>query len=285
MVAFRSFGAAVLAVGLAIATLPDGRAAAQAQIELFDAHLHYNQEPNPFYPLDKVVEIFRRNNVTGILATSRPNKGTQQLVDAKTPGLWVVPFIRPYRTRADIQTWFKDPDILDLIRTEYERGHYRGIGEFHLYGQSADTALVKKVVDFAVERNLFLHAHCDEAALLILFGHNPKARIIWAHTGFSTPPARVRELMEQYPDLWGELSYRSGLTEAGGSLSAEWRELFARHSDRFLIGSDTWINERWFGYDTIFKDYRAWLAQLPEDQAKRIASGNAERLFGPRGAR
>ena len=31
---------------------------------------------------------------TGIVATSRPNKGTHQLVEAKAPGLWVVPFIR-----------------------------------------------------------------------------------------------------------------------------------------------------------------------------------------------
>jgi len=47
-----------------------------------------------------------------------------------------------------------------------------------------------------------------------------------------------------------------------------------------LLGSDTWINERWFAYDTIIKGYRDWLAQLPDDQAKRIAHGNAERLFG-----
>jgi hypothetical protein len=52
------------------------------------------------------------------------------------------------------------------------------------------------------------------------------------------------------------------------------------NSDRFLLGSDTWINERWFGYDTIMQTYRAWLAQLPEAQARRIAHGNAERLFG-----
>ena len=32
-------------------------------------------------------------------------------MDAKAPGLWVVPFIRPYRIRADIQTWFDDPAI------------------------------------------------------------------------------------------------------------------------------------------------------------------------------
>jgi predicted TIM-barrel fold metal-dependent hydrolase len=75
----------------------------------------------------------------------------------------------------------------------------------------------------------------------------------------------------------GELSYRSGITTGDGRLAGEWRELFNRH---FLLGSDTWINERWFGYDTIMQTYRGWLAQLPEEQARRIAYGNAERLFG-----
>ena len=66
---------------------------------------------------------------------------------------------------------------------------------------------------------------------------------------------------ETYPELMGELSYRRGLSEGGGKLAAEWCETFARHSDRFLLGSDTWINERWFGYDTIMQTYRGWLAQ------------------------
>lgn len=270
-------------VALAVAGLGLSGSGAEERLEIFDAHLHYNQEPNPFYPLDKVLELFRRNTITGILATSRPNKGTHQLMDAKAPGLWVVPFIRPYRVRADIQTWFDDPTIFELIKVEYERGYYRGIGEFHIYGKSAASDWVKKTVDFAVEKNLYLHAHCDEEALLILFKHNPRARIIWAHTGFSVPPARVAELLDRHKDsLWGELSYRSGIAERGGKLSPEWRALFASHSDRFLLGSDTWINERWFAYDTIFNEYRSWLAQLPPEQARRIASGNALRLFGPR---
>jgi hypothetical protein len=277
--------ALVAALALASAALGGLPAKAQTQdrLEIFDAHLHYNQEPTPFYELDKVLELFRRNGITGIVATSRPNKGTHQLVEAKAPDLWVVPFIRPYRTRGDIQTWFNDPAIFDLIKSEYGRGYYRGIGEFHIYGKAAASDWVKKTVDFAVERNLYLHAHCDEEALLILFSHNPKARIIWAHTGFSVPPARVAELLDQHSDaLWGELSYRNGITERDGTLNAEWRQLFARYSDRFLLGSDTWINERWFGYDTIFKEYRGWLAQLPAEQASRIANGNATRLFGPR---
>lgn len=259
-------------------------APAQQPLEIFDAHMHYNQEPNPFYPLEKIVELFRANSVTGVLATSRPNKGTHQLMDAKPPGLWVVPFIRPYRVRPDIQTWFDDPSIFDLIQEEYKRGYYRGIGEFHLSGKAAATEWVKKAVDFAVERNLFLHCHCDDEALVTLYRHNPKARIIWAHTGFSVTTDRVAQLLEQHPGaLWGELSYRYGIAGGDGKLAPEWRALFAKHSDRFLLGSDTWINERWFGYSAIIREYRTWLAQLPPDQAKRIASGNAMALFGPPG--
>ena len=271
------FLARVFAVAVLFAPMGAG---AQPMLKIFDAHLHYNQEPNPFYPLDRVLDIFRRNHVAGILANSRPNRGTHQLVDASAPGLWVVPFIRPYRTREDVQNWSTDPAIYELIEAEYRRGYFRGVGEFHIYGNAAQGALVKKVVDFAAARDLYLLAHCDEPALVILLAHNAKARIIWAHSGFSTPPERVRELLESNPALMGELSYRSGITERDGKLSAQWSSLFARHSDRFLLGSDTWINERWFGYDTIMQNYRAWLAQLPADQARRIAYGNAERLFG-----
>ena len=272
----RAIAAAVIVLAMPVA------GSAQPSLKIFDAHLHYNQEPDPYYSLERVLDVFRRNNVAGILANSRPNKGTHQLVDAKAPGLWVVPFIRPYRTRDDVQNWSTDPAIYDLIEAEYKRGYFRGVGEFHIYGNTAQAPLVKQVVDFAAARNLYLLAHCDEAALLILLAHNRSAKIIWAHTGFSTPTRRVRELLETNPELMGELSYRGGISEGGGKLAADWRELFARHSDRFLLGSDTWINERWFGYDTIMQTYRGWLAQLPEEQAKRIAHGNAERLFGGR---
>jgi hypothetical protein len=256
-------------------------AAAQQPLKLFDSHLHYNhQGPAPFFALDQVLDIFRRNGVAGIVANSRPNRGTQMLVEAKPSGLWVVPFIRPYRVQSDVQTWSEDPAIFEMIQEEYKRGYYRGVGEFHIFGQAAQRPLVRQTVDFATERNLFVLAHCDEEALVIMLANNPRAKMIWAHTGFSTPVARVRELFEKHPALMAELSYRSGITESGGRLSAEWRDLFGRHSDRFLLGSDTWINQRWMDYGTIMQGYRDWLAQLPADQAARIARGNAERLYG-----
>src|SRR5256714_8771181 len=178
-------------------------ARAAEPIEIFDAHLHYNWEPKPYYQPDEVLALFRKHRVTGILATSRPNTGTHALIDAKPEGLQVVPFIRPYRVRADIQSWFGDPVIFDLVQEEFKRGYYRGIGEFHLSGKSAENEWVKKTVDFAVANGLYLHAHADDEAVEILMRHNPKARIIWAHTGFGLPTERVSAMLAKFL-LFGE---------------------------------------------------------------------------------
>lgn len=252
---------------------------AAATLPIFDAHLHYNWEPKAFLAMDDVIALFRRNNVTGIIATSRPNDGTRALVERRPEGIRVVPFIRPYRVRADIASWFNDPGIYDLVVTEYARGYYVGIGEFHISGKAAASDWVRKTVDFAVEKNLYLHAHADEEAVEILMSHNPKARIIWAHTGFSLPADRVARLLEKHRTLWGELSYRGGIADASGKVTPEWRALFTRFPDRFVLGSDTWINERWASYGDIMAGYRTWLADLPPDIAARIAHKNAEALF------
>ena len=256
--------------------------ASEEPIEIFDAHLHYNWEPKPYYQLDEVLALFKKHRVTGILATSRPNTGTHALMDSKASGLWIVPFIRPYRVRPDIQTWFNDPTIFDLVQDEFKRGYYRGIGEFHLSGKAADTEWVKKAVNFAVANDLYLHAHADDEAVEILMRHNGRAKIIWAHTGFSLAPSRVAAMLATYPQLWGELSYRSGITGAGGTLTPEWRAMFEKYPDRFLLGSDTWISERWASYGSIMAEYRGWLKQLPPAVAKQIAHGNAKRLFAVR---
>lgn len=269
-------------VFVAVLATSAGLRAAEEPIEIFDAHMHYNWEPKPYYTVDEVIGVFKKNRVTGILSTSRPNTGTITLMDAKAGGktgdLWIVPFIRPYRVRPDIQTWFNDPTIFDLIQDEYKRGYYRGIGEFHVSGKAAATEWVKKTVNFAVEHDLYLHAHSDDEAVEILFSHNPKARIVWAHTGFGLSTERVAEMLTKYPMLWGELSYRSGIT-SGGKLTPEWRALFLRFPDRFLLGSDTWVPERWASYGETMAEYRGWLVQLPPEVAAKIANGNAKRLF------
>jgi hypothetical protein len=247
---------------------------------LFDAHLHYNWEPAPRVTTHEALRLFEAAGVRGILANSRPNAGTHALFAARSDKLQVVPFLRPYRVRADVQTWFNDPQTLALIDEEYRRhGYFAGIGEFHLHGEEARSPVVAQMVGFARERKLMLHAHSDVAALEILFSLYPEARIIWAHTGFSLPATDVERMLRTYPGLVAELSYRSGISDGAGMISTEWRQLFERYPERFLLGSDTWIDERWDRYGQIMGGYRTWLEQLPTRVARQIAWENAVRLF------
>ena len=252
-------------------------------LRVFDAHMHYNIEARDRYPPAAVLEIFRRNNVRGILATSRPNEGSALLMQAASESLTIVPFIRVYRDRADYGTWHKNPEIVAMIEREFAegamKGKVRGIGEFHLYGDEAKSTEFAQIVAFARKHDLWLHAHSDEAALLYIFTLNPKAKVIWAHTGFSVATERVASLMKQHSDLMGELSYRNDITD-GGKLSKQWRALFTAYPDRFLLGSDCWVTERWAQYGEIMDYYQRWLAELPRDIGNKIAHRNGERIFG-----
>lgn len=260
---------------------------------LFDAHLHYNEEAyDGPHPLADVLARMQRNGVRAIIANSRPNEGTRALAQApetKQAGIAVVPFVRLYRTRADYTNWFRDDSIYEMVLAELARGTaagpYRGLGEFHLYeSANANGPVARQLMALAEEKDLAVLAHVDDVGIDLLMAATPskgaKVRLIWAHTGISGPPvARVEQLLARYPQLMGELSYRPGLT-CDGRLCPEWRQLLLKYPTRFLVGSDTWINQRWQHYDETMKGYRAWLGDLPPDVARRIAWDNGASLFG-----
>lgn len=268
---------------------------------LFDAHLHYNEEAfgqpqaantGP-HPLADVLARMQRNGVKAIIANSRPNDGTKALAaspQTRAAGVTVVPFIRLYRNRADYDNWFRDETIFEMVQAEYAKGTaggpFRGIGEFHLYDSAnANGPVAKKLMAFAEEKGLAVLSHVDDVAIDLLMANTPskgqKARIIWAHSGIGgAPAARVDELMGKYPLLMGELSYRPGLTCDGGKLCPEWRALMLKYPGRFMIGSDTWVNQRWLYYDELMKGYRTWLGDLPADVARKIGWENGALLFG-----
>ena len=196
---------------------------------------------------------------------------------------------------------------------------FKGIGEFHLYDSAnANGPTAKKLMAFAENNQLAVLAHVDDVAIDLLMANAPskgqKLTLIWAHTGIGGAPAtRVDALMAQYPLLHGELSYRPGLTcegsrraagppqgerapsggsepnavgeRAGPFLCPEWRALLLKYPNRFMIGSDTWVNQRWQYYDDLMKGYRTWLGDLPPDVARKIAWSNGAGLFGLRDAK
>jgi predicted TIM-barrel fold metal-dependent hydrolase len=280
--------------GLAAAALT-ATALAQAQPApyagpLFDAHLHYNDEATARYPIPDVLGRMQRSGVRAIVANSRPNDGTKALAAAREQtqraGITVVPFVRLYRNRADYTGWPHDPSIVEMVERELaagtEAGPYRGLGEFHLYDSAnADGPTARRLMRMAEQRGLVVLAHVDDVAIEKLYAHAPKAKVIWAHTGIGGAPVeRVRSLMHRHPGLMGELSYRPGLTEAGGALSASWKALFTEMPERFVVGSDTWVNGRWDDYESLMQEARRWLADLPVPVARRIAWDNAAGLFG-----
>ena len=277
-------------------------AAADYSGPLFDAHLHYNDEACTHdtpasgcpHPIADVLERMNKSGVRAIVANSRPNDGTTALATAReqtrAAGVTVVPFVRLYRNRADYSNWFRDPTIVEMVNTELARGTpagpYRGLGEFHLYDSAnANGPVAKQLMALAEEKDLAILAHVDDVAIDLLMANTPskgqKMRLIWAHTGIGgTPAPRVDALFARYPRLMGELSYRPGLTCSDGQLCPEWRALLLKYPDRFMIGSDTWVNQRWQYYGELMQGYRTWLGGLPADVARRIAWDNGAKLFG-----
>jgi hypothetical protein len=282
-----------LAFAALCASLWSAAHAADYSGPLFDAHLHYNEEAQSPHPLPDVLARMQRNGVKAIVSNSRPNDGTKALASSpltRQAGVAVVPFVRLYRNRADYDTWFRDETIYDMVQAELAAGTasgaFRGIGEFHLYDSAnANGPVARKLMALAEEKNLAVLAHVDDVAIDLLMANTPsrgqKARLIWAHTGIGgTPASRVDQLFARFPLLMGELSYRPGLTCEGGKLCPEWRALLLKYPQRFMIGSDTWVNQRWQYYDELMKGYRTWLGDLPADVARRVAWENGASLFG-----
>ncbi|OPF63084.1 amidohydrolase [Hydrogenophaga sp. H7] len=283
-----------------------------------DACVQDAPEPACPHPLTDVLARMQRNGVRAVLANSRPNAGTLALAGAReathAAGVTVVPFVRLYRDRADYSSWFRDESIVELVTTELARGTpagpYQGLGEFHLYDSAnANGPVARRLMALAEEKQLAVLAHVDDVAIDLLMAHTagkgdlppgrPKAdqppggaaireaaerggfRLIWAHTGIGGASVeRVDALMARYPLLMGELSYRPGLTCGDGQLCPEWHSLLLKYPERFLIGSDTWVNQRWLYYDELMQSYRHWLGGLPASVARRIAWDNAATLFG-----
>ena len=244
---------------------------------VFDAHVHYNREAWAAYPPERILEILAGSGVQRALVSSTPDEGTLRL-HALAPRV-VVPLLRPYRGPADASGWARDGTIVPYVEASYRRGVHRGIGEIHLYPGESELPTVRTIFGIAVREGLVLQIHADDRAIDEAMRAGASAtRVLWAHAGQTASPETIARLVERYPSMSVELSGRLDVAP-DGTLDPEWRELLVRHPDRFLVGTDTWVNAQWDAMPDLRARDRAWLAQLPTDAATLIARGNAERLF------
>ena len=250
---------------------------------LFDAHLHYSAAAWSVYPPDTVAKLLDSLGVRAGLVSSAPDEGTFKL--RAVLGDRVIPMLGPYRNAADVFGWARDPSIVPYVDSIYRPGVHRGFGEFHLLAGQIGLPAVRGVLALAQREKLFLQAHADARAVAELLGYMPDATVLWAHGGVDATPEQIGALLDKWPKLSVELSLRVDVAPKG-TLDPRWRELLARHSGRFMVGTDTWTvggtftgNERWDAYADIVTGIRAWLAQLPTDVAEAIAYRNAERFL------
>jgi amidohydrolase family protein len=249
---------------------------AQAQeLPIFDAHMHYSHDAWESVPVPDVLAILRKAGVRRALISSAGDDGQQRLY-AAAPEL-IIPELRPYRSRADVGTWFRDETVIPYLEERLRRYRYAGLGEFHLYGADADLPVPRRMVELARKHKLFLHAHSDIDAVERLFRQWPQARILWAHAGFDRPE-RVAEMLRKHRNLWCDLAFRTD-HGSGGKVDANWRKAFLEFPDRFMVGTDTYTPERWHYVGEHAAWSRAWLSDLPRDVAERIAWKNGEQLF------
>ena len=223
---------------ISMAAIPMANA---SQLPVYDVHIHYSHDVWDKLPPEKAIAKLRAAGITRAMVSSSSDEGTQMLYQA-APDL-IVPALRPYRQRGELDSWMHDDSVIPYLRQRLARYRYAAIGEFHIHGEDADLPVVRQMVQLARQHNLILHAHADASAIISLFNQYPEARIIWAHAGFEYG-SRVKELLEHYPRLWVDLSFRWEIHRNGRFLPY-WRELLIQHADRFLLGVDTYTPQRW----------------------------------------
>lgn len=250
---------------------------------IFDAHLHYSAAAWSAYPPDAVAKILDAAGVRSGLISSAPDEGTFKL--KAVLGDRLIPMLGPYRSVADVFSWARDPSIVPYVESIYRSGVHRGFGEFHLLPGQIGLPTVRALLALAQREKLFLQPHADARAVAELLNYLPDATVLWAHAGVDATPEQIGALLDKWPRLSVELSLRVDIAP-NGTLDPRWRDLLMAHSDRFMVGTDTWTaggtftgNERWDAYAEIVAGIRAWLAQLPTDAAEAIAYRNAARFL------
>lgn len=244
---------------------------------IHDGHIHYDEDVwNVLLPAD-AIQLLLSENITRALVSATPTEGAEMLYRVN-PEV-VIPMLRPYKDWRHRYTWFKDPDLKAYLLKHLARVPYRGVGEFHVFGKDADTKPVEEMIELVRERHLVLHPHTDLAGMRIILSKASDINVIWAHGGFDVPVEILRELFENYPKLYIELSLREGIVDEDDRLTRQWKSFLEKYPHRFLVGMDTYKPSRWADLAEIAAATRHWLNQLPVDVAENISRRNLDRLF------
>ncbi len=277
-VAFIAAGAALLMATTAAAQ-DEPIGAAVEELPIFDAHMHYKQDAWAAYPVKTVIELMDKSGVAMALVSSTPDDGTIRLLEYAPAR--VVPELRPYHDGAGSSNWTKAEGMEAYLKDRLARYPHQGIGEFHIHRlDMEDRPLLAAVAALARARGVPLHIHSGAEPVRFFYGLEPGLTIIWAHAGMSEPAEVVGQMLDAYPTLYADTSFRErDILGDGTALDPAWKAVIERHADKLMVGTDTWITAQWDSYEDLIALNRRWLALLPRETAEKIAYRNAASLF------
>lgn len=119
-----------------------------------------------------------------------------------------------------------------------------------------------------------------------LLQHNPNARIVWVHAGWDLTGERtiplMRGLLDRHANLFMSIKIdRSGSPRTtpffpdSAQIRPEWIAMLRGFQDRFVIGSDQFIDQGTARFETA----RRFVDALPDDLQGLVANANAPRIY------
>lgn len=264
---------------LLLCCLPANLMAEIDGLSMFDVHSHYRQEDAQALPPAAVVDLLDAHRIERMVVIGEPAGQAQPLYEFAPDRF--LPFLGLYRNFREKAWWMHDKTLPSRLEAQLAKGHYRGIGEIHLFSRDKTSPVFQQVLALADKHQLPVMIHGDAEVVEQAFTWFPGLIVIWAHLGTDPRPEPVSELLERYPEqLFVDTSVRDErFTDEQGQLKPAWRDFFIQYAEQVLVAIDTYRLARWQNLGPVTTRIRGWLAQLPPDVAERLAHGNARELF------
>lgn len=243
----------------------------------FDTHLHYNATDAELFSAAEIISRLQQNGVSYAAVTSTPTDHSLALYQHAPQQ--VLPLLGAYRSLADKNSWVNDKQLPTRLESQLKQGHWRGIGELHIFADDRHSPVFRDIVQLAHKYQLPLLIHSDPAVIDTLYQITSDVTVIWAHGGTFAYTDLLADYLQRYPTLMVDLSVRDSRIAPQGQLDDAWYQLFIRYPERFLLGVDTYASGRWQNYADALAKIRHWLDQLPNEVAHQMAYQNAITVY------
>ncbi|KVW98896.1 amidohydrolase family protein [Thiobacillus denitrificans] len=244
---------------------------------MIDAHAHYAAPDAAALSPAAMLAKLDAAGVRRLVLTSSPPQLAQRLYQYAPDR--VIPLLGVYGSDLNKAHWVHDTGLPTRVAAQLEEGEWAGIGELHLFARDARQPVFEQLLRLATARKLVVMIHGNAAVVERAFAVAPEVRVLWAHLGTEPQPDLLAAMLARFPGLWIDTSVRDERIAPDGHLLPEWRALFERHPERFVVAVDTFSVNRWQQYETVVAQIRSWVDPLPQPLKDNLLHDNAAQLF------